>query len=335
MNVPITAQQIRMAAKNRPNEANMQSVLVSLEKYAVDVGLDRLHRLVHYLAQLMHESGAFKWDEEIWGPTPAQERYDIRTDLGNTPERDGDGKLYMGRTAGQLTGKSNYRQFRDWCRQQGYNPPDFVVKPDLVNTDPWEGLVPIFYWSTRKLNRAADQNDIESVTKIWNGGKNGLADRIEYYGRISLVVLGYGVSEAEVKRFQLESGLDNDGDVGPKTRAALHKRLVGLGGAQSEEVRAAPVVEEKIVETVVSVEVEKPVLPVAVEKEVTQKSNWLSGLFGGGFSIAGFGTWLSGGIDRETLLIVLTAGALGGAVFLIGGAWIVRRVKSIRKEIEA
>lgn len=246
MNVPITAQQIRMAAKTRPNDANMQSVLVSLDRYAADFGLDRIHRLVHYLAQLMHESGAFKWDEEIWGPTPAQARYDIRTDLGNTPERDGDGKLYMGRTAGQLTRKSNYGQFRDWCRQQGYDPPDFVAKPDLVNTDQWEGLVPIFYWSTRNLNRAADQNDIETMTKVWNGGKNGLADRIDNYSRLALVVLGYGVGEDKVRRFQLESGLDVDGDAGPKTRAAFHTRLVALGGAQAEGVRSAPVVEEKL-----------------------------------------------------------------------------------------
>nr|WP_234826056.1 hypothetical protein [Sinorhizobium meliloti] len=36
------------------------------------------------------------------GPTPAQQRYDTRTDLGNTPERDGDGCLYGGRTGMQL-----------------------------------------------------------------------------------------------------------------------------------------------------------------------------------------------------------------------------------------
>lgn len=64
-----------------------------------DVGLDRLHRLVHCLAQLMHESGSFKWDQKIWGPTPAQARYDTRTDLGNTAAKDGDGYLYRGRTA--------------------------------------------------------------------------------------------------------------------------------------------------------------------------------------------------------------------------------------------
>lgn len=85
----------------------------------------------------------------------------------------------------------------------------------------------------------------------------------------------------------------------------------------------------------IPVPVERPVVPVTVEQEVKQKSGWLSGLFGGSFSLAGIGTWLSGGIDRDTLLIVLGAAAVGGVVFLLGGEWIARRVKSIRKEIEA
>ncbi|WP_428428392.1 hypothetical protein [Pararhizobium sp.] len=89
----------------------------------------------------MHEGGDFKYDGEVWGLTAAQKRYDNRVDLGNTPTADGDGYLYRGCTAMQLTGKSYYRQFRDWCRESGFNPPDFVSKPDLVNTDPWEGLV--------------------------------------------------------------------------------------------------------------------------------------------------------------------------------------------------
>ncbi|MDP9837618.1 putative chitinase [Neorhizobium huautlense] len=324
-----------MAAKIKPNDANMQSVLVALDRFGVDAGLDRLHRLVHYLAQLMHESGAFRYDQEIWGPTAAQQRYDTRTDLGNTPERDGDGYKYRGRAGIQITGKSNYRQFRDWCREQGYNPPDFVANPDAVNSDPWEGLAPIWYWSTRKLNTWADQNDIETITKKINGGKNGLADRIDYYGRIGLVVCGYGVTESEVKRFQLERGLaDVDGDVGPKTRAALHARLVELSGAASETVRAAPVVVETVVEKPVAVEVEKPVVPAAVEKEVRQKTNWLSGLLGTLFGGGGAAAWLAG-MNWQSLLLVAGIAVVVLAVVLVGGEWIVRRIKSIRREIEA
>lgn len=338
MTVPITAQQIRTAAKATGSAANLQSVLTSLEKFGADVGLDRLHRLVHYLAQLMHESGSFKYDKEIWGPTPAQQRYDTRVDLGNTPAVDGDGFLYRGRGPIQLTGKSNYTQFRDWCRKQGYNAPDFVAQPDAVNTDPWEGLVPIWYWTTRNLNNWADQNDIETITKKINGGKNGLADRIDYYGRLALVVCGYAPDEAGAKAFQKAAGFSPesiDGDVGPKTRAALHKALLARSAVSGDEaVRSAPVVEETVVEKPVPVPVDRPVVPAKVEKEVRQKTSWGAWLTTALGAAGGLGTWLASA-DPQLIIILVGAGLLCGALILFGGEWIVRRVKSIRKELEA
>ncbi|UIK04990.1 peptidoglycan-binding protein [Neorhizobium galegae] len=289
----ITAAQIRAAAKSRVNEGNMNSVLVALDKFGLGLGLNRPHRVAHYLAQLMHESGAFRFDQEVWGPTPAQARYDTRTDLGNTPAADGDGYLYRGRAGIQITGKENYQAFRDWCRQKGFNPPDFVAQPDLVNTDPWEGLVPLWYWSTRNLNAYADRNDIETITKKVNGGKNGLVDRIDYYGRISLVLLGYQPTEADIRRYQSERGLDVDGDVGPKTRAALHKDLLALSGAsvQMAAFSAAPVTEEK------------SVVPVAVETQVKRKFN-IFGLFGGGGSFGGLGLAAFAGMDWQVVAVL-------------------------------
>jgi len=43
-------------------------------------------------------------------------------------------------------------------------------------------------------------------------------------------VLGYGADN--VLQFQAEQRLDVDGDVGPKTRSALHKALVALTPAR-------------------------------------------------------------------------------------------------------
>ena len=37
----------------------------------------------------------------------------------------------------------------------------------------------VFFWDTRKLNKLADQDDVVAVTKVVNGGENGLAHRRE------------------------------------------------------------------------------------------------------------------------------------------------------------
>jgi putative chitinase len=318
----VTAQQIRAAAKGAVNAANLNSVLTAMDRYGSMFGLDRAHRAVQYYAQIMHESGDFRFDREVWGPTAAQKRYDTREDLGNTPASDGDGKLYAGRTGIQVTGKANYAAYHDWCDEKGLNPPDFVAKPDLVNTDPWEGLAPMWYWDTHNLNRLADQGDIETITKKINGGINGLADRIDHYVRLSLVVLGYAPDA--IKQFQATSGLDADGDAGPKTRSALHTALLGLSGASTKQAAfmAAPVVEEK------------QVVPPSVEHQVKKKFNlfgWVSGLFsGGGLGVAGlFGMQWQAIVAIGGVLLVVAVVAILLRQQLIGA------VKDIRQAVES
>lgn len=225
----ITAVQIRKMASGPVNEANMNSFLDGLNTYGPTIGLDKAWRIAQYIPQMMHESGDFRFDHEIWGPTPAQKRYETRTDLGNTAAVDGDGYLYRGRTGVQITGKSNYRQFRDWCRETfpKLDVPDFVKYPDLVNTDPWEGIAPLWYWSTRKLNKYADQGNNEMISRVINGGYNGLQDRLTRYTRVGLVLLGR--APTAIKSFQQSVGMKEvDGIDGPKTRAALHKALKAL-----------------------------------------------------------------------------------------------------------
>lgn len=287
---------LRKAAKGKMDEVNARSVIVSLDKYGAKVGLDKPHRYVQYLCQLMHESGSFKYDKEIWGPTPAQKRYDTRTDLGNTPALDGDGKLYMGRTSIQLTGKANYTAFRDWVWGNiDKSAPDFVKYPDKVNEDPWEGLAPIWYWAKgnptgKSLNRYADENNIEQITKKINGGLNGFQDRQDYYVRIGLVVLGY--SPTAVREFQLNSGLTADGDAGPLTRAAIHKRLAAMGDVKTTP---APVVAPVAV------------VPSQIDKPLTQTTGFIERITGIITAIGGLGL---GAFFQDWRIILATAGAL-------------------------
>ena len=321
----ISAQQLRSAAKGKVNESNMNSVLVALNQFGRAYGLHKPHRLAHFLAQLLHESGSFKYDKEIWGPTEAQKRYEGRSDLGNN--KPGDGKRFMGRSAMQLTGRYNYRQFTKWCRDQGIPSPDFEQFPEKINTDPFEGLVPIYYWNSRDINKYADLGDIESVSRKVNGGKNGLNDRIDYYGRIALVLLGYRADN--VRQFQADRRLEVDGDVGPRTRAALHGELVALvpGEMAKPSVQVAPVVEQT---TVVE---EKPVVPVAVDKQVKEKTNqsgWLIGVLGS------VGTALTGlfGQDWQTVVAVGGVAIAALVLLLLLRHQIIAAVKDIRGAVE-
>jgi putative chitinase len=313
----------RGGAFPKRNLANARAVAVALDQHGARMGLDRPHRLAQLLAQLAHESAWFKHDREVWGPTAAQTRYEGRRDLGNT--QPGDGKRFMGRGPIQVTGRSNYRQFRDWCRDTlpvaAGTVPDFEADPDAILTDPWEGLAPLWYWTTRKLNRHADQGDIEMITKRINGGLNGYADRIDAYVKIALAMQGFG--PRDVDGFQKAAGLAVDGIAGPKTRAAMHQRLLALNPDEPDaEERVAPVTEEK------------PVVPEIIDEEVkkvTRWPGWLTGL------VSGLGGSVSAFLGADWKVIAAFGGvALGGVlVAVVLGPVIVRRIKAVRKAVEA
>lgn len=234
----VTAPQLIAVSLGSPGRENVDSIVNALATYGEIVGLNRPHRVAHYIAQLAEESGGFHYDHELWGPTAAQKGYDTRTDLGNTAAVDGDGYLYRGRAGIQITGLANYRAFRDWAMVQGLKPPNFVINPDAVTTDPWEGLVPIWFWSSRGLNAYADANDITAITRRINGGLNGLTERLNYYTRIGLVLLGYAPND--IRGFQRTAQIAVDGIAGPGTRAAIHAALLKLPAAPADAQPSPP-----------------------------------------------------------------------------------------------
>jgi putative chitinase len=170
--MPITALQLKdILHTSRYDDTKLQSITDALNEAFTKYSIDTPMRMCHFLAQVLHESGAFKYSVEIWGNTPAQQKYDTRTDLGNTPEHDGDGYTYRGRGWIQVTGKTNYRLASAEFGQ------DFLKNPDLLSKEPWDGLTAGWYWNKRGLNAFADNDDILTITKKINGGYNGLNER--------------------------------------------------------------------------------------------------------------------------------------------------------------
>ena len=103
---------------------------------------------------------------------------DIYKRFGNTPEADGDGQKYKGRGLIQITGTSNYKDIsKDWGI-------DVFSNPELLETPSYAVRSACWFWWKRGLNKLVDSGaTIEKITKIINGGQNGLADRKEFYKR--------------------------------------------------------------------------------------------------------------------------------------------------------
>ncbi|QRY95395.1 glycoside hydrolase family 19 protein [Sphingomonas paucimobilis] len=143
----------------------------------LDTGL----RLAHFLAQSGHETLGFTRMVEIWGPTPAQRRYEGRTDLGNV--RAGDGYRYRGRGVLHVTGRDNYRRFGAIVGVDIESQPERAAEPAIAMA------LGGAYWTSRRINAAADRDDVEAVTRLINGGLNGLDDRIKRLARAKALLL--------------------------------------------------------------------------------------------------------------------------------------------------
>ena len=154
--------------------------------------------------------------------------------MANGDTASGDGFKFRGRGIIQITGKDNYSAFALSIKM---TLPDVI---EYVQTKKGALESACWYWNSRKINIACDENDIVKMTKLVNGGTIGLEDRRKHYEK-ALAVLGGAVpvpiTHAEaipgvlkkgstgenVKRLQAELGLEGDGVFGPGTESAVKK----------------------------------------------------------------------------------------------------------------
>lgn len=144
-------------------------VAEGLDKYCPQYSINTHLRLAHFLAQACHETGGFRYLREIWGPTPAQKGYEGRTDLGNI--RPGDGFRYRGRGIFQLTGRENYHLVGASLALP------LETEPDLASDPVISARIACHYWMVHHINQPADADNVVLVTRLINGGLNGLPDR--------------------------------------------------------------------------------------------------------------------------------------------------------------
>jgi putative chitinase len=90
-------------------------------------GIDSLQQRACFLATIGHESGAFRYTREVWGPTEAQARYEGRRDLGNV--KSGDGPRFRGRGLIQITGRANYDEVTQALGHDYLSDPEQLEQP--------------------------------------------------------------------------------------------------------------------------------------------------------------------------------------------------------------
>lgn len=154
-------------------------------------------RVAHFMAQLAYESAGFKALVESLAYKPetlvkvfpnrvktlaqaqslvnqgpaaiAEAVYGNRTDLGNTQA--GDGYKYIGRGFIMITGRANYTHFGALMAQP------LVDQPQLLEQPTYAAQAAAAFWKANNINAKADADDISGVTKLVNGGLNGLDGR--------------------------------------------------------------------------------------------------------------------------------------------------------------
>jgi putative chitinase len=178
------------------------SVIAQIPDTAAKFGITNPLRLAHFLAQVAHESGAFKAVTENlnysadglkkifpkYFPGNISESYSRNPEkiankvysarMGNGDEASGEGWKYRGRGYIQLTGKSNYTAFDKTVED------DILANPDLVATK-YPLASAAFFFNTNKLWTICDKGDtdqvVADVTKRVNGAHIGLPDRVKHF----------------------------------------------------------------------------------------------------------------------------------------------------------
>jgi putative chitinase len=180
-----------------------QAVLNELPLVMEKFGISNPTRLAHFLSQVAHESGNFKFVNENlnygakgllgifkkYFPTEAlAAAYERKPEkiankvyasrMGNGDEASGEGYKFRGRGYIQLTGKENYKAFSDFIGE------DCVANPDLVATK-YPLTSAAFFFHKNKLWDICDKGHshdiVTAVTKRVNGGTIGLEDRIKHF----------------------------------------------------------------------------------------------------------------------------------------------------------
>ena len=173
----------------------------------IKYGITDINEQAMFLAQTTHESNDYKRLEENFNYKPerlfevfkkrvgtlenakklcsegAKEIADFVYGgrLGNSQD---EGYKYRGRGIIQLTGKNNYKYYGKKLNIDLVNNPDLAKEPDTAIE------IALLFWKEKECGLYAKLGDVKTVTKLINGGYNGLADRQKRFDSILKILKG-------------------------------------------------------------------------------------------------------------------------------------------------
>ncbi len=173
---PDQIQEIGRRSGHNISAEKAREVAPHLNVAMAEANINTPQRKSAFIAQMMHESGGFRYNEEI----ASGAAYEGRRDLGNT--QPGDGRRFKGRGYIQLTGRANYEAAGRALGLDLVNNPELAARPENASR------VAAWYWNSRGLNSLADQGNFDGITRRINGGYNGKADRDRIFAAASDVL---------------------------------------------------------------------------------------------------------------------------------------------------
>jgi putative chitinase len=192
----LTRSDLRAICPDTPMEV-LERYVEPLDVACNEFDINTPPRLAAFIAQVAHESGAFRYVSEL----ASGEAYDGRADLGNTkPEAlavahqhgSTPGKWWKGHGLIQITGYDNHLA----CGVAlGL---DLVHEPRLLEVPQHAARSAAWFWKRRRLNELADEKRFALITRGVNGlFKEFRPGDLDRYGYYEAACAALGLTKAE------------------------------------------------------------------------------------------------------------------------------------------
>src|SRR5438045_1995844 len=172
----ITVSFINFVANRGAKKQSLQVLAEALNKWCPLYEITSHKRCCAFISQIAHQTGGFLFFKELGGISYFN-KYEQDTKIGKMLGNinPGDGYKYKGRGPLQITGRYNYEHYGKLINEDLVNDPGLLLIPDIGIHCACE------FWKQHDLNLLSDEENIREITKIINGGLNGLEERVNNY----------------------------------------------------------------------------------------------------------------------------------------------------------